>query len=150
MSVELVLIPLAIATIGAWQTSRTDHGADGRTVCRVGTRMRDERLLQAALVDTGAMIRAEPGRLIADWQGVQATLVLGVDGIWGAHLVGDVDEPRAVSIITAVDEAYGRQVQAAVVERLKQRAPMAGMRVESQTVGDDDSVTMVLAVQAGV
>jgi hypothetical protein len=149
MSVELVLIPLAIAAIGAWQTSRTDQAADGRTVCRVGTRMRDERLLQAALVDTGAMVRTEPGRLIADWQGVQATLVLGVDGIWGAHLVGDVDESRAVSIITAVDQAYGRQVQAAVVERLKQRAPDAGMRVESQTVGDDDTVTLVLAVQAG-
>ena len=147
MSVEVVLIPVAIAAITAWKASRTDQDAAGRTVCHVSTRMRDQSLLGAALADTGATVHAEHDRLTADWLGVRAVFSRGADGIWAAHLTGDVDEQRAVDVVTAVDQAFGRAVQTAVVARLKQRAPEAGLRVEAQSVGDDDSVMLVLAVQ---
>ena len=39
---------------------------------------------------------------------------------------------RAVGIVSAIDQAYGLQVQRAVVEKLKQRAPGAGMSVVSE------------------
>jgi hypothetical protein len=149
MSVSLVLVPVAIAAVTAWQASRTDPDEQGRLVCHVGTRMRDAGLLAAALADTGAAVREESGELVADWLGVQARLSRGADGIWSAHLVGDVDDARAVGIVTAVDAAYGRQVQTTVLARLRERAPAAGMRLESETIGHDASVTMVLMVEGG-
>lgn len=47
-------------------------------------------------------------------------------------------------IVAAVDAAYGRRVQQAVLTRLRERAPQAGMTIASETVGDTDTVTVVL------
>jgi hypothetical protein len=149
VSVSLVLVPLAVAAVSAWHVSRAEADEEGRLICHVGTRMRDIGLLRAALADTSAAVREEDGALIADWAGVHARFTRDAEGIWSAHLAGDVDEARAVGIVTAVDQAYGRQVQAAVVTRLRDKAPSAGMRVESQTVGEDASVTLVLALDSG-
>lgn len=150
MSIEVVLIPVAIAAVGAWRVSRPEPGVSARTVCRVATRMRDADLLRTALGDTGAaVLAAEDARIVADWSGVRATFGRGDDGIWSAHLEGELDESRAVDIVTAVDQAYGRRVQQAVVARLLERAPTAGLSVESRSVGEDDSVTVVLGVPVG-
>ncbi|MGH3329742.1 MAG: hypothetical protein ACRDPJ_00425 [Nocardioidaceae bacterium] len=149
MSVEIVLVPLAVAAISAWRASRAETDETGRTVCHVSTRMRDQGLLSAALRDTGAVVNARDGQLVGTWAGVEAVFTLGADGIWTAHLTGEVDEERALSIVQAVDQAYGRQVQAAVLDRLRQRAPGAGMRVESESIDEDDTIVLTLALQAG-
>ncbi len=52
-------------------------------------------------------------------------------------------------MVGLIDAAYGRRVQAVVLERLRQRAGAAGFRLESETVEDDASVTLVLTVQQG-
>lgn len=148
MSVSLILVPLAIAAVSAWQASRTEADESGRLVCQVGTRMRDERLLAAVLRDTGARVEESADRICAAWQGVQSEFTRDNDGIWSAHLTGDVDDARAVAIVTAVDAAYGRQVQSAVLAKLRDRAPSAGMSIESETVEEDLSVTLVLTVGA--
>lgn len=149
MSIEVVLIPVALAAVSAWRVSRPDRDEQGRTVCRVATRLRDGGLLQAALADTGARVTTQEHRIVADWSGVRAAFERGDDGIWSAHLQGEVDERRAVDIVAAVDQAYGRRVQQAVLARLLERAPHAGLHVESRTQGEDDSVTVVLGVQVG-
>ena len=148
MSVELILIPLALAAVSAWKASRTETDDSGRIVCQVETRMRDQTLLAAALSDTGAIVQQSTERITADWQGVRAEFTRGEQGIWSAHLTGEVDEGRAVEIVTSVDVAYGRQVQAAVLAKLRERAPAAGMTVESETTAEDASVTLVLTVGA--
>jgi hypothetical protein len=40
-------------------------------------------------------------------------------------------------------------VQQALVQRLRERAPQAGMEIESETVEEDATVTMVLNVNRG-
>jgi hypothetical protein len=149
MSVSIVLVPLAIAAIGAWQASRKETDAQGRTVCHVHTRMRDESLLAAALADTRANVTRTPGLIVAAWQGVQAEFRRDAQGVWQVDFSGDVDEAQASAIVVAVDQAYGGQVQQAVLARLRERAPAAGMTVASETVEDDNSVTLVLDVGAG-
>jgi hypothetical protein len=106
--------------------------------------------LRAALVDTSAVVHEEAGALVATWAEVEARFARDGQGIWSSHLTGNVDEPRAVAIITAVDQAYGRRVQAAVLARLRDRAPQAGLRVESERIEDDASVVLVLTADGGV
>lgn len=149
MSVSIVLVPLAIAAIGAWQASRKETDSHGRTVCHVRTRMRDESLLAAALADTRANVTRTSDVIVGTWQGVQAEFRRDTQGVWQVDFTGDVDQARASAIVVAIDQAYGRQVQQAVLARLRERAPTAGMTVASETVEDDNSVTLVLSVGRG-
>jgi hypothetical protein len=87
--------------------------------------------------------------LSADWAGARAEFTRDEAGIWQASFTGDIDEERAIGVISAIDQAYGLQVQRAVVARLKQRAPGAGMSVVSERAEADDSMTLVLEVGAG-
>lgn len=149
MSISIILIPAAIAAVSAWQASRPATDGTGRTVCHVQTRMRDDGLLVAALTDTKAIVTQSEGRIIAQWQSVQAEFARDAQGIWQVDMTGEVDQEIASGIVAAVDQAYGRQVQAAVLARLRERAPVAGMKVESERVEQDASVTLVLTVEAG-
>lgn len=148
MSIELALVPLAFAAIGAWRASRTEAEGDQPPIHHVQTRMRDGSLLAGALEDTHARVLSGEG-LSADWDGVHAEFRQGDQGIWQVHFAGRLDEAQARAIVTAVDQAYGRRVQQAVVARLRERAPAAGMTIESESIGEDQSVTMVLAVGEG-
>lgn len=149
MSVSLLLVPLAIAGIGAFQAGRAEKDAQGRNVCHVQTRMRDRALLAAALSDTKAITSQTEETITAEWHGVRALFRRNEQGIWQVDFTGEVDEKRATDIVGAVDQAYGRQVQQAVLARLRAQAPSAGMTVASETVEDDDSVTLVLDIGRG-
>ena len=147
MSVSLLLVPLAVAAVAACAACRPGATATGRIVCQVQTRMRDETLLAAALRETDAAVTAGDQEIVAAWEGVQATLPARPDGIWSAHFTGDVDEHRASRSSGPIDAGYGRQVQRAVLDRLRERAPAAGLRLESETVAEDASVRLVFAVE---
>ncbi|WP_227457532.1 hypothetical protein ACN263_01795 [Micromonospora sp. WMMD729] len=147
LSVSLILVPLAVATVAAVRGATASRDERGRVICQVQTRMRDETLLSAALRETNAVVTADHQEIVASWGRVQATFQRGPDAVWSAHLTGDVDEQGAVDIVRAIDAEYGRQVQRAVLERLRERAPAAGLRLESETVAEDASVRMVFAVE---
>jgi hypothetical protein len=148
MSVSIVLVPIALAGIAAWQASRRAPDEQGRMSCRVSTRMRNEPLLAAALADTGASVTIADGQLIASWMGFTGTFLRDDAGIWSAHFSEDFELERAEQIIGAIDASYGRRVQQEVLARIRERAPQAGMHVESEEVEADDTVTVVLNVSA--
>ncbi|MBM7808310.1 hypothetical protein JOD57_004147 [Geodermatophilus bullaregiensis] len=147
MSISLVLLPLAVAAVTAAHDAMERRSADGRPVCSVSTRMRDGALLARALEDTGASVDASADSLLIRWTGMAARFDRDMAGVWNAHFSGDVDEQRAREVVGLIDAAYGRRVQAAVLQRLRQRAPAVGLRLESESVEDDASVTLVLTVQ---
>ena len=148
MSVEIILIPLAIAAFSAWK-AKTSADEAGRQVIAVGTRMRDERLLERALVDTGARVERQGDVITARWADNQGRFTKDPTGIWSVHFVDDTTLDEASDVVADVDAAYGRQVQQEVLIRLRERAPTAGMEVESETMEDDHSVTLVLNVNTG-
>ena len=148
MSVSLVLVPLAFAAVSAYQAARASADEEGRTVCHVATRMRDERLLGEALADTGAQVVHDQGTLVARWQGVDATFARDEQGVWQVDLTGEVTPDSAAQVVAAVDAAYGARVQQEVLRRVRERAHTAGMAVESERVEQDRSVTLVLTVGA--
>ncbi|RBY84319.1 hypothetical protein [Blastococcus sp. TF02A-26] len=145
MSISLVLLPLAVAAATAIQDRMERRQEAGRLTCSVDTRMRDGGLLAAALTDTGATVDAtERDGIRVHWSATSAVFERDTAGIWSAHFSGDVDETTARERIIQIDRAYGRQVQAAVLARLRERAPAAGFTLTTQRLEDDDSVTLVL------
>ncbi|WP_327006819.1 hypothetical protein OHA72_05810 [Dactylosporangium sp. NBC_01737] len=149
MSVSLILVPLAVAAVSAAHGLRSGRDNQQQVVCQVQTRMRDAALLAAALRGTDAEVTEGNGEIVAGWQGVRARFTRNQDEIWEAHFTGTVDEERAVDIVRAIDAGYGLQVQRAVLERLRERAPAAGLRLESESAAADKSVRLVFAVEGG-
>ncbi|MFD6415277.1 hypothetical protein [Streptomyces sp. NPDC060194] len=149
MSVTFVLVPLALAAVSALQAGRKEVDRQGRTVHHVQTRMRDESLVARALQDTDAQVSLSADMIRADWQEVRGQFRRDTHGVWQAEFTGEINEVEAGRIISAVDRAYGIHVQQTVLARLRERAPTAGMTVESETVEADESVTVVLAVERG-
>lgn len=143
MSVSLLLVPLAVAGAAAVKAA-SDRGADG--VCQVRTRMRDVTLLADALRDTGATVTTADDRLTARWDTVEAVFTRDGEGIWAAHFTGAAQE-RAVALVTSVDTAYGHRVQQAVLARLRDQAPAAGLRLESESVDENAGVRLVFEVE---
>lgn len=148
MSIELILLPMAVAAFSAWQAK---SGADeaGRHFVAVHTRMRDGRLLKAALADTGATIADQRDVIVAAWGETQGRFTRDQQGIWSVHFPGETRYEMATTLIAKVDAAYGLQVQHEVLARLRDRAPQAGMEIESESVENDHSVTLVLNVNSG-
>lgn len=153
MSVEILLVPLALAAahavvaVGGAVTAAV--GADGKEhkACVVETRLKDPRLLVDALHAVGARAEAHSdGSISGTWEGIGFRFVHHGDGTLSAHFDADVDVTRARELILATDAAYARAVQEAVAQRVRDRAGQLGMTVESETVGQDQSVTLVLNV----
>ena len=140
MSVELVLIPLAMAAIAAWQARSIEKG----DVCIVQTRLKDPVLLAQALAATGAVeVSENSGRLHADWGDLKASFSQGDGGVLTAHFESE-DRDRSISLVAEIDRAYGLAVQRVVLERIQQRAMTMGMEVASERALSDGSVTIVL------
>jgi hypothetical protein len=145
MSIEIILIPLAVAAIGSWQAKRASDSLGARFV-EVGTRMRNERLLELALHDVGAQVERHGDEISANWDQFTGRFVRDIEGIWTGHFPENMEIAVATEVVQRLDTAYGFRVQEEVVLRLQERAHDAGFQIESQRLEEDRSVTMVLAV----
>ena len=122
MSLEILLIPLGMAAYAAWQARAEANAQD----CLVETRWRHTALLAQSLDDLGAnAIEATVDSTSATINGVAVTFARGADGI-----------------ITA----YTRRVQDVVYHRVRQRVSELGYEVDSETVDDDETITLVVNV----
>jgi len=172
MSVSIVLIPAAIAAIasaaaggaatagvgvgvaGLIRSMRAD-GEENTSTLQVRTRMKDRTLLAAALRDLGAVDVEVAENVAATVDGIQLVMTSTPEGVWAAEFTpargaAEVTPARATDLAERLDAAYAARVQAAVADRIRERAGDAGLELVSETVGDDQSVTMVLDVRAGV
>lgn len=159
MSVSVLLVPVAIAAVAAVNAALDNKPANRESnkadqvesvpQVQVQTRMRDLDLLQAALADTQAEVtHAAENSIEAAWSDATAVFERDAEGIWQVHFSGeDVDRQRAGEIVQAIDAAYARRVQQAVVRKLRERAHTAGLELASETLEEDQSVTMVLNVR---
>ena len=154
MSVEILLVPLALAAahavvaIGGAVTAAVGSDGKERKAIAVQTRLKDPRLLVGALQSVGATAEAHSdGTITGTWEDMGFRFVHNEDGTRSAHFDADVDVTRAQELILATDAAYAKAVQETVAQRVRDRAGQLGMTVESETVGEDESVTLVLNVE---
>lgn len=152
MSIEIVLVPIAVAAVSAWKARRVEtherpgEGQSDQTQVAVSTRMKNPDLLVLALRDLRAEVRTTPTSIEAAWGTVQARFARDEAGVWTAHFGGQATAETASGVVRDLDRAYGLRVQQAVLNRVRARAPQAGMAVESETVEEDRTVTLVLNV----
>jgi hypothetical protein len=155
LSVEIMLVPLALAAahavvaVAGVVTAAVGEDGKERKACVVQTRLKHPGLLVEALQAVGAEARlGADGSVAGTWRGMGFRFVHHEDGTLSAHFDPDVDVERAQELILATDAAYAKAVQEAVRQRVRQRAAELCMTVESETEGEDDSVTLVLNVDS--
>lgn len=140
MSLEVLLIPAALAAYSVWQARAEAAGAH----CVVQTRLRDPELLDSALRSLGATTTTTGTEVVGDLDGTRLAFRLLPDGVVAAH-VEHADRARAEELVRRVDEEYAALVQGRLYERLLARAAELGLLVEGESVGQDGAITVVLA-----
>jgi len=140
VSIELVLVPLALAALSGWRASAE---ATDASTCVVQTRLRDPELLAEALSALGAQVRRTDGVVTGRLGAVELSFSARDDGTVLAHVAGAA-AAQAERLVLAVDQAYAAAVQAALHARLLARAPGLGLRLVEESVGEDDAITLVL------
>lgn len=147
MSLEIILIPVAIALITKAKADAEENVPNASThQVSVETRMKNQELLVNAMQSVGCSVTATENEIAGNFNSVLFTFKRDVNGIWNASFVSGTTFQTATKIIQAIDKAYGLEVQAEVLRKIKERAPQNGMTLESEVVNDDSSVTLVLAV----
>jgi len=144
VSIEIVLIPLALAAVGAWK-ARAE--SDGGGACVVQTRLRNSDILAQALTSLGAEVEVREGTILGRFGPSEVSFTAQADGSVLAHVVGCAAD-EAERLVLAVDDAYAAVVQATLYDRLVERAPGLGLRVTEESVDDDNAITLVLVTQS--
>jgi hypothetical protein len=147
MSLEIILIPMAIALITAAKasTNENDPNASAHQVS-VETRMKNLDLLVNAMKNAGSTVTATQNEIAGNINSILFTFKRDQMGIWNATFTAGTTLQSATQIIQAIDKAYGLEVQSEILRKIKERAPENGMTLESETVNADSSISLVLAV----
>lgn len=149
MSLELILVPMAIAIISRSraQVNENSSTASARQV-GVETRMKNENLLVQAMERIGCTASFSEGQIRSSFEDINFVFKKNHEDIWEASFVEGTSLEVATDIISRIDKAYGAEVQSEVLRRIKERAPSSNMILESETLNADNSVTLVLGVNA--
>lgn len=140
MSLEIILVPLAIAAYGSWKARSMEKD----NVLMVETRLKDSALLAMAIQAMGGTsVEVDGGVVQAVVGNRKVSFRSDSSGVLTAH-VDTKNQDEATSLLLEVDKQYGIQVQAAVVERVKQRAGGLGMNFVSQVTSEDGSINIIL------
>lgn len=147
MSLEIILIPLAIALVTQVKSkSKENIINESSHQVAVETRMKNLELLENAMRNIGCTTTMQEGEIAASLNTTNFTFKKNSQGIWAVRFIAGTSVEIAEQIIGQIDKAYGIEVQAEVLRKIKERAPQSGMTLESETINEDSSVTLVLAV----
>lgn len=142
MSVEVLLIPAAMAAYAAWKAKEEVGPAHS---VWVQTRLRDRDLLARSLRELGMEVTVDQEGLHAEAGDVRLRFTVNEDGVAVAHVdSGEVEKAR--ELIHAVDQQYAALVQVALYERVKAKASKLGLTIESERIDENNALTLVLAL----
>lgn len=144
MSLEILLVPAAMAAYAAWQARAEQSSAH----CLVETRWRHVGLLELALADMAAQnVRILDDSVTAIVDKIPVKFVRTSDALT-AHFPEDTDVEIATDLVGRLDSAYTRRVQDAVYRRIRSRVDKLGFEVVAETVDDDETITLVINVES--
>ncbi|TCS96606.1 hypothetical protein [Hazenella coriacea] len=143
MSIELALIPVAIAVASALSTKTTDYSTNSH---QIQTQIRNKELLQKTLVQLGCQSIATSDEVSLSVDATQIIFTTDEEQGFTALFTGDISQSQAENFVNNLHEEYFRVVQEQVYLRLKQQAPNHGLFLESETVQEDQSVLLTFSI----
>lgn len=149
MSISLILVPIAIAAVAA-AGDRAGKAGDPPASFRLGTRMKSERFLRAALEDYGCRSVTTGGRVDSTVEGARIMFERDRAGAFDAVFVGDISGEHARAFLSELDQGYAQLLQQQVYENLLARARERGLVLESEEVQEDNSVLLSFQVEEDV
>ena len=144
MSITLVLVPVGIAIAGAIAARRGPQ--DDLGSFRLATRMKDEKLLQAALGNYGSQAIVTSESIDSTIDDVRILFERNEHDVFEAVFEGDITVDFAQAFLTQLDEEYTNLVQQQVYNNLLSRARERGLLLESEEVQEDNSIVVTFRV----
>ena len=147
MSVELALLPIAIAAIGAIANRRRAQRQAAETSLSLDTQMADPRILQAALGNCGCQSVSTGANVDSATPGARIVFEPGENGAFIAVFIGGISSAQAESFLANLYDEYTRLVQQDVYQKVIERAAAKGLVLETEEIQQDDSIVLTFCVQ---
>ncbi|KKK39993.1 hypothetical protein WQ57_01615 [Mesobacillus campisalis] len=146
MSIELVLIPVAIAVSQAIG-SNIQKRMEENKIYAVTTIMKDPQLLQKALLNYGcATSLLEENEMSSEIGDVKVMFQINSQGIFEALFEKGIPEEAALEFLTNIQDEYTSLVQQDIYLKLLERASGQGLVLESEEVNNNNSIVLTFRV----
>lgn len=147
MSIELVLIPIGIATVSAAKTFFKKE--DGYS--SILTVMKDEELLKQALDNYGYENKFQDERDLQAIVGkVQLHFVKNDSGQFECVFSKEIERQHAEQFVQSIEMEYRRLIQQKVYHLLLEQSTEAGLVLEQEQIDDEQSIVLTFQVNRGV
>lgn len=140
MSLEILLIPVALAAHAAWQ-ARAER--DQQHAAVVQTRLKDPGMLGRAISNLGGKASVAADGVEGELDGARLHFGVNADGLAVARIIG-AEPAEAEELIRRIDGDYAAQVQTRMYDQLMSRAAALGLTVESEDVDENNTITVTL------
>jgi hypothetical protein len=145
VSIEILLIPIAIAVVGEITGKKKAAQSTGDSY-RLITRFKDADLLHEALRRLGCHSVVTDHNVTSMMDEKQLVFELCNEGHFEAVFYGDVDREEAEIFLSGLHDEYGLQVQQQVYQKLLTRAKERGYTIEAEQVLEDSSIVLTIMV----
>ncbi|HEY7033386.1 MAG TPA: hypothetical protein VH482_18745 [Thermomicrobiales bacterium] len=145
MSIELALIPIAIAIAGRVGSRKKRARELPNSFC-LETQFKDGAILQASLEDYGCRSIFTGSKVDSYIGGTQIIFEPSESGVFDAVFVGNIAIEHAQAFIADLHDEYTKRVQREVYQKLISRAKDRGLLLESEAVQDDNSIVLTFAI----
>lgn len=145
MSIELALIPIAIAIAGA-VGNRKRAIQDPPNSYRLETRIKDAQLLSRALETLGCQSVILGEGVGSSYHQTQIVFEPTRSGTFDAIFIGNIHLEHAQAFLSDLHDEYARQVQEYVYTNLIVRARERGLVLETAEVQQDNSIVLTFAI----
>ncbi|XMA23857.1 hypothetical protein M9428_02190 (plasmid) [Bacillus bombysepticus] len=144
MSIEIVLIPLAIALTKEVAEGISSYAAKKQKDCIVlESRMRDEELLKKALEEWSCSFRqVDTLESFKSFQENEVTFMLDEEGNYLLVLPKSAERAAYLDWLEKVETSYTHYLQQRVYQNLIEKAKNKGMVLENEELLEDNSIQL--------
>lgn len=144
MGIGLIMIPIAIAIVGAVNT--TEETMEQQQSLRIQTVFGDEHLLEKALKNYGCRYITQGSSIGSAVDGSRIVFQKDQWGVFQAVFSGPISLETAQGFINDLQNEYTKEVQQQVYLNLMGRSLEHGFVLESEEVQEDNSIVLTFNI----
>ncbi|MEN6554228.1 MAG: hypothetical protein ABFC34_15220 [Methanobacterium sp.] len=146
MSVEFILIPIAIAAISEMEKRKEKNKELSDYFC-LGTKIKDAKLLEEALKIYGCENITTGENLETEFDQARIIFEKDENGIFNAVFLDKIHLDEAKGFVSDINDEYTKLVQEQVYQKLLKNATERNLQLESEEVKEDNSIVLTFALQ---